>query len=318
MSTSDRERETIEQWAAGQSRPLTLELATADHPRMEPLRTFCQTMAEACSAVQVREVAAGEELPALRLRQGALLYRSVPSGSELEPFLDALAGDDHGSGAVHGPFRTATLQIYVAAACPHCPAAVRAILPLIVPGGKLRLEVIDSEACSDLAEADRIKSVPTLILDRTFRWTGSIRPGDLEAMLAPGDRVNIEADVLERLLEGGNAGPLTRMMVEAEEASPALCQLLAAETLSVRLGAMMVVEELLESSPELVELLVPDLQDNLAGATEPAQGDILYILGEAGPEELAADIEALVKTGLHPEVEEAARDALERLAERHQ
>ena len=145
MSSSDRERETIEQWAAGQSRPLTLELATADHPRMEPLRTFCQTMAEACSAVQVREVAAGEELPALRLRQGALLYRSVPSGSELEPFLDALAGDDHGSGAVHGPFRTATLQIYVAAACPHCPAAVRAILPLIAPGGKLRLEVIDSE-----------------------------------------------------------------------------------------------------------------------------------------------------------------------------
>ncbi len=317
MKNSEQARELIEKWSKEQNRRLEIRLTAVDHPRTEALRAFCRWLAESCGMVQVSEVGtSGDDLPALSLRQGSIIYRAIPTGTELEPFLEALAGDGEAAGG--GLFRSASLQIFVAAACRHCPAAVRALLPLIVPGGPLSLEVIDSEACGDLARADKIKAVPTLILDRTFRWTGSTRPGDLKAMLAPGDRVFLGADVLERLLENGNAGPLSRMMIDAGEASPALCTLLASEAMSVRLGAMMVMEDLLLNSPDLVELLVPDLQDNFAGAPEPAQGDMLYILGEAGPPELAHEIEALLKTGLHPEVEEAAREALNRLAERHQ
>ncbi len=313
MRISEQARETVDRWSKEQHRPLEIRLTTADHPRTEQLREFCTWLADSCEMLTVSESPpADDELPALNLRQGAILYRAAPTGTELEPFLEALAGDGD-----HGTFRAASLQIYVAAACPHCPAAVRALLPLIVPGGTLRLEIIDSEACGDLAEADRIKSVPTLILDRTFRWTGSIRPGDLEALLAPGDRVNIDAGVLVRLLENGNAGPLTRLMVETGEASPALCSLLASEAMSVRLGAMMVLEELLEHSSALVERLLPALQEKFSGAPEPARGDMLYIFGEAGPPSMAREIESLLGTGLHPEVEEAAREALERLTERH-
>jgi glutaredoxin len=315
MKISGPAREIIGKWSGEQQRRLEMRLTAADHPRTAELRAFSRWLAGSCEMVTVSEVeTSANDLPALSLRQGSIVYRAVPAGPELVPFLEALAGD----GAGDGRFRAAALRIYVAAACPHCPAAVRALLPLVVPGGPVTLEVIDSEACDDLARADRIKSVPTLILDGDFRWTGSARPGDLEAMLAPGDRVFLGADVLERLLENGNAGPLSRMMIDAGEASPALCTLLAGEAMSVRLGAMMVMEELLLRAPALVELLVPDLQDNFAGAPEPAQGDMLYILGEAGPPELAGDIEALLRTGLHPEVEEAAREALDRLAERHQ
>lgn len=318
MKITDLERETIRQWAGEQHRPLKLELAATDHPGTEPLRSFCRTLTNACDALQVSDVAtAGEEFPALCLRQGAILYRAAPLDSELEPFLEALAGKNEDSGAGSGPFRAAALRLFVAATCPHCPTAVRSLLPLIVAGGPVTLEVIDSEAFSELTEAQGVKSVPTLILDQTFRWTGTIRPGDLEELLAPGDRTGISAGVLQNLLEGGNAGPLTELMVEAGVASPALCRLMASDALSVRLGAMMVVEELLEQSPGLVAPLIPELWKRFSDAPEPARGDMLYIFGEAGTPALARDIDTLLATDLHPEVAEAARDALERLAERH-
>jgi hypothetical protein len=45
---------------------------------------------------------------------------------------------------------------------------------------------------------------------------------------------------------------------------------------------------------------------------------MLYIIGEAGPASMTVEIEAMLNTELHPEVAEAAGEALERLAERHQ
>lgn len=318
MKISDQERETIIQWFQDRDQPLEMTLtATADHPGTEPLRAFCRTLAELGGDVRISETTtAGEERPALCLREGAVIYRAAPLGTELKPFLQALTGEANHPGAT-SRFRPAALQIFIAAACPHCPAAVRALLPLIVPGGPVTLEVIDSEAFGDLAEAEGIKSVPTLILDQAFRWTGTIHPGDLEELLAPGNRTGISAGVLQRLLEGGNAGPLTELMVEAGEVSPALCRLMASDAMSVRLGAMMVLEELLERSPGLVKQLIPELWKRLPDAPEPARGDMLYIFGEAGSPAMTRQIESLLNTDLHPEVAEAAREALERLTERH-
>jgi glutaredoxin len=238
----------------------------------------------------------------------------VPAGTELGPFLEAVSGEPR---SAPSDLRPAALRIFVAQACPHCPTAVRTLLSLITPGGPVALEVIDSEACPEAAETEKVKSVPTLILDDSFRWTGDIRSGDLEALLTPGDRTDLDAGLLGRALENGNAGPLAALMAEADRISPALADLLAAEAMSVRIGAMMVVEELLEQAPSLVERFVPALRERFDAAPEPARGDMLYILGEAGPPSLKTEIEALLAGDLHPEVAEAAREALERLDERH-
>lgn len=315
MKISDQAMRIVGTWSAAQDRPLEIRLTAADHPHTEQLREFCQWLAGECAQLTISEtVTPGKDLPALHLRQGAIVYRSVPMGTELEPFLEALASDD---GTAPGDFRPAALQIFVAAGCPHCPGAVRALLPLALADGPVSLEVIDSETCSELAEADNVKSVPTLILDQTFRWTGTIRHGDIEELLSPGIRSGISAGALERLLESGNAGPVADLMLQDGQANPGLCQLMANEAMSVRLGAMMVVEDLLERSPELVERLVPELWQQLPQASEPAQGDMLYIIGEAGPPNMVAGINRFLETDPHPEVAEAAREALERLAERY-
>ncbi len=313
MTPGPRERNTIERWAGEQHRPLTMVLSATGHPDTETLRAFCRELGETCALLTISEIAGDDDQrPALVLRQGSISYRAVPAGTELEPFLDALAGDGE-TGGIHRP---ASLQLHVAAACPHCPGVVRSLLPLIPTGGPLTLEVIDSTICSDLAKAQRIKSVPTLILDQAFRWTGQMPLADLEALLAPGNRSHLGARTLERLLEGGNAGALARLMTDAGKVNPGLGRLLAAETMSVRLGAMMVVEELLEEVPGLVTELIPTLEAAFAGAPEPAQGDILYIFGEAGSPGMKKKIESLLETDLHSEVAEAAREALERLGER--
>jgi len=315
MKISEQAREIVTRWAPRRDRPLKIDLTATDHPNSEELRRFCHWLAGQCDRVQVSEAnAGGDALPALSIRQGAITYRAVPAGTELEPFLEALAEE------IQAPpgLRPAALQLHVAAACPHCPAAVRSLLPLVAAGGPLSLEVIDSEALADVATAANVKSVPTLILDGAFRFTGALPIEDIEALLTAGNPTTMDAGLLERLLEQGNAPALADQMVSSGTAAPALGRLLAAEALSVRIGAMMVVEDLLERAPLLVEQLVPGLVSQMADAPDPARGDILYIIGEAGPASLMPRIHAILETDLHPEVAEAAREALARLAKRHQ
>lgn len=316
MKISDDARKTVSLWAAGQRGRLTIErLAAEGHPRNDELAAFCDWLAGECPHLAVKVASAPDgDPPALRVRGGAAAWRAVPAGTELGPFLEALSGEAERTAA---GLRPASLRIFVAPACPHCPAAVRTLLSLVPPGGPVSLEVIDSEACPEAAGAEKVKSVPTLVLDDTFRWTGTIRVGDLAALLAPGGRTELDAGTLERLLENGNAEALAALMAEAGRISPALAGLLAAEAMSVRIGAMMALEELLERVPALVERFVPELRGRFDEAPEPARGDMLYIFGEAGPPAMKKEIEALLAAGLHPEVAEAARDALERLEERY-
>lgn len=317
MKISEDARKTVSLWAAAQHRPLALELITADgHPRQDELASFCAWLAGQCPQLVLTETAADHgEPPALRLRGGAASWRAVPAGTELGPFLEALSREEASAPA---DLRPTSLRLFVASACPHCPGAVRALLPLIAPGGPVTLEVIDSEACPEAAEAGNVKSVPTLVLDDRFRWTGSIRAADLEALLGSTGGSDLDAGTMERLLENGNAGPLAGLMADAGRINPALGRLLAAEAMSTRLGAMMVVEELLEREPALVERFVPELRKHFDTAPEPARGDMLYIFGEAGPSSMKSEITGLLAAGLHPEVAEAAREALERLNERHE
>jgi HEAT repeat protein len=105
-------------------------------------------------------------------------------------------------------------------------------------------------------------------------------------------------------------------MIDADAVFPSFIGLLVHPTWSVRLGAMVVLEEMVEAAPDLASRICDPLWAAFEGADTTVQGDILYALGEAGDRRMETTIKALLPTLEQAELREAALDALGALASR--
>ena len=78
---------------------------------------------------------------------------------------------------------------------------------------------------------------------------------------------------------------------------------------------MVVIEELAETDPDLAASMCPVLIDLFDKKNVPIQGDILYALGEAGTMETREWIRTKLPRLEHPDLIDAAKDALDSLNE---
>ena len=69
----------------------------------------------------------------------------------------------------------ASVSVYVAPFCKFCPDVVRRLPPLPFTVDGLRMRIIDRVLFKDAAEENRVRSVPTVILDNQYHWTGGVR-----------------------------------------------------------------------------------------------------------------------------------------------
>ena len=90
------------------------------------------------------------------------------------------------------------------------------------------------------------------------------------------DPVQLSAGSLQTILEQGDAAWITRQLVEKNQIFDGFMALLLHDTWSVRLGAMVIVEELCESAPKQAARLCPILMDRFDEKDIPVKGDILY------------------------------------------
>jgi len=122
-------------------------------------------------------------------------------------------------------------------------------------------------------------STPCLILDNGFRWTGAVTAKEVLTMVTQRDVSQLSSQTLKTILEQGDADWISREMIRAGTLFNGFVQLLLHDTWSVRLGAMVVVETLVEECPDLALELCPILIRAFDDSAIPVQGDILYALG---------------------------------------
>jgi hypothetical protein len=102
------------------------------------------------------------------------------------------------------------------------------------------------------------------------------------------------------------------MMLERGEIFPAFTDLLTHPEWSVRLGAVVVVEELVEKNPGLARSILPSLWERFSTADTTVKGDILYLTGLAGSiEEWGDRLRTLLSSDLPEDLREGAREALD-------
>ena len=84
----------------------------------------------------------------------------------------------------------------------------------------------------------------------------------------------------------------------------------------VRLGAMVVMETIAAADPGLAAGALPVLRERYDRLEDAVKGDVLYIIGETGDRRMVSFLEDVAANNLHPEVCQAAREALGSIQQR--
>ena len=318
---TSQEETRIRGWNDEQDDDIQIGLLTTEDNRSAELREFCEILTRIAPKVHVvNEEGEPEGLPAIQVG-AALIYHSVPLGTELEPFLQSLSPFNEESSRLSASILgqlekldlPAALRLYVSQQCPICPAVARQITPLPAVNELISLAVIDCTLFPEIAQSNRVQSVPTVVLDEQFRWTGLLQLEEFVEILINRDPATLSASSLERMLQEGSAIEVAEMMLRKGQLFPPFVDLLVHEKWSVRMGATVAIEEIADRNRELAAQIVDPLWEYFDGVEDPIKDDILYISGKAGDHRMEARLKGILKGQYNAEIKEAARETLEEI-----
>jgi hypothetical protein len=301
------------------SKNIQIGLLVTEHEKSELIRQFCDDLIQLVPKIRViEEEGDPDAVPVIKIHNG-LRYQAIPSGTEVAPFIEALKMLDSATAQIDEAINDqltnvdlpTSLIIFVAPQCKFCPQAVRQLLPLPTLNSNIRLTVIDTMHFPELGEKENIQSIPTLILEDQFRWTGSIQITEIIDVIANRDVSKLGPVSLEMMITQGKAGELAEMMLAKEQIFPAFYEVLTHPKWPVRLGAMVVMEELIESSLDLATRMLKPLWERFNQVDNRVKGDLLYIFGQMKPTDLAPRLQAILNGDYDPEVQEAAQETLD-------
>ena len=303
------------------SQTVKITLFQTEHEINKAFNEFCEKLSQLVPKIKVvKDDGDPQTGPEIGIGNG-IRYQAIPTDNELQPFLEALRFEDARSGNTSESLESrlidiqlpAILKVFVAPQCKFCPQVVRQLLPLPGMNSNIHVMVVDCTQFPEAMQANNIQSIPTVIMDERFRWAGGINLDEIISLMKNRDPGALSAASLEMMIVDGNAGQLARMMIDEGKIFEAFYEVLTHYSLSVRLGAMVAMEELIDTKPELAGLAITPLWKKFRTVSETVQGDILYILGEVGHPDTRSGLESVLKGDFSAEVKEAADEALAKI-----
>lgn len=300
--------------------PIQIELIKANHEEDMQFVTFANHFTDITPHCNFETKQSDAGLPGFRLNNN-ILFSALPLERELDPFLETLTAigtndinlSPHLKQQLDMVDIPVNLTLFIALQCPHCPGVVKTVIPLALYCKNIKLHIIDGSLFSQTAQTFKVMSAPCLILEEDFRWTGSVADEEIVQMIMNRDPSKLSADTLKSILEDGDASWISKQMMEKQTLFDGFIELILHETWSVRLGTMVVIEEIAESDPELASKLCPILISRYDDQDITVQGDILYALGEAGDSDTKNWLMNKLSQMDDKNLMEAAQDALESL-----
>ena len=208
LKMTPEEQQQITRLNDNLKKEITIRLRESAHEANEAMAAFCEELTSLAPNIRViREKEDRQQAPAIAVTE-SIAYSGVPAGTEFGPFIELLsavgAADPVSPPEADGPLAAvatpAALTLYVSSSCPHCPAMVRQVYPLSIANSNLKLTIIDGPAFPEIAEADQIKSLPTLILDDNFRWIAAVDTEELLQVMGSRDPAELGPAALKGML----------------------------------------------------------------------------------------------------------------------
>ncbi|MCP4625075.1 MAG: hypothetical protein GY850_16335 [bacterium] len=318
---SDLEKKQILKFSDQLSGDITISLIESENSKYEAFKEFCDKLSHLVPEIKIKKDGDSLKEPPQIVIGNRLHYQTIPSGHELQPFLEALAAvssdppviDEFTKNRLEMDKLPATLTLFIAPQCTYCPAVVRQLLPLPLIDEKIQLIIIDGTLFPEMAEAYKISAVPTLLIDEQFRWTGSVPLEEIINTINTRDPMSLGAASLENILKEGRASHLAAMMLNGNKLIPSFNNFLVHEKWHIRLGAMVVMEEIADQNPALASKVVDFLWQQFHELSDPVKGDILYMLGEIKDRRAQSWLEEVLAGDYNEEVKEAAQEAMDKM-----
>lgn len=246
-------------------------------------------------------------------------YLLVPEGFELDPFLSAIAwvGSAQDPPLTEETERLKALSspskvlVLAAAVCPHCPTVVRTLLSLAVTQRLIDLSIVDAVQFTDLADQYKVRATPTVIINDGATLVGQVSPEDVVSHLLSSDQSESLTDVVDSMIKAGRAEDAAALVCQRNQPE-ALLPLYVAPEFSVRMGALVALEEALEIDPRCLDSIVEQLVDLLSHEDAPLRGDTAVLLGKIGHPSVVPALKGLLEDP-DEDVREVAQEALEEI-----
>lgn len=305
MPLNEHDRRTLLSWNAHVSGQLTLVLRLTRDPRSASLQTFAEDLTALSPHISLHTAFEDtDDLPGFFIGN-SWIWHAVPSGAELRPFLETLALFQETSTSPqhcwnHEPApvlwhirpdlrqRLVGLQsprelvIFTGPQCPHCAHMLLELAPMPFMTPHLVVRVVDALLCAEMAQAAGIRSVPTILLGKDFRWTGRVDLAHVLEVVCRDENTELSAAAAIRLLKEGKAQELSRLMLSSSNPWAGFPAVLTHAEWSVRLGALVVLEELVDKDPLKAKAYLPLLWKNMDDLPAAVQGDVVYATGIVG------------------------------------
>jgi glutaredoxin len=303
------------------SRDITIGLVDSEHAHYKAFKEFCDHLNHLVPGIKItKDGDTPQDSPQVVIGD-RLRFQTVPAGHELQPFLEALTVFSSESPAIADPARSmlkkeklpATLTLFIAPRCTFCPTVVRQLFPLPLVDEKIQLIIIDGTLFPETAQKHKIQAVPTILLDEQFRWTGSVPLEEIINTINTRDAASLGAASLENILKEGRASHLATLMLDDEKVFPAFYELLIHDKWPVRLGAMVVMEEIADKNPAMASEVIDYLWNRFHQLPDQVKGDILYMFGEIRDSRAVLWLDEVLAGNFNEEVKEAAKEAIEKM-----
>jgi hypothetical protein len=300
---------------------ITISLIESEHANYAAFKDFCENLNDLIPGIRIKKDGDSLKEPPQIIVGSRLRYQTIPAGHELQPFLEALAAVSSKPAAIDESAKTllekdrlpSTLTLFIAPQCTFCPAVVRQLIPLPLIDDKIQLIIIDGTLFPEIAEPHKIQAVPTLLLDEQFRWTGSIPLEEIINTINSREPASLGTASLENILKEGQASHLAAMMLDGKKIFPAFYNLLIHDKWQIRLGAMVVMEEIADQNSTLASEVIDFLWDQFHQLNDQIKGDILYLLGEIKDRRAVSWLEEVLGGEYSEEVKEAAQEAIDKM-----
>jgi glutaredoxin len=303
--------------------PVVLKVNLTKHDLARQFRQFIEPLARETNIVQpIYTTYTEDDPPTIEIKPN-LRYMALPGGREMAPFLQTLISRSQGEASLAertlsrlATFITPTqVEVMVSPTCPHCPMVVGLINQLAIASTYVEVTIIDITLFAEFAEKYSIRAVPTLVIDGQDQLVGNISEDLLVDKLTNQSPATFQPDSFKKIVKEGDADKLAGMMVADGDVYGGALELLADPDWSVRMGMMVVLQEVAERSPDLVQRVYPYLVDLLDQGDANQRGDMAYLLGIIGDESVLEPLKIL-RQDANPEVAEAAFEAIEQIRER--
>ncbi|MFH1808388.1 MAG: thioredoxin family protein [Pseudomonadota bacterium] len=298
------------------TRPLTIRVHPgAESPLAAHFAGIARQLAAVCpQQVLVREGAAEvvAGTPALVVTVDGLqvTYLAAIEGPEKAPFVELLerlvAGEPGPSPAGADSTDRPQLIVFVAAACHHCPRAVRAALAVALDDPRVVVSVVDSQLFPELARRYGVRSVPSTVVDGGLVLIGELDAADLHRVLSGRGTPGHRTALLRSLAESGRFDE-AREMLAGTDGAVHFVSLWQQSTTSLRIALLLAAEKALDRDFSVLDPCVGGLLQLLGSADRALRGDTVDLLGRIGSDS------ALV--GLRPLLDDPDPDVAEMVAE---